>query len=236
MNISDLYSTRIQKTFDDDQVDILALLRANLNKQVKLINYYNGLPVSYTATIAAVDRNTLDLDVQPEQAYVMEQIRSVFIRSPLLSHDVFAHVQYVNVRKGAATLTKLCYVEIMAEHRNFLRMAPIPSPRAEITAPHCSCQGVLHDLSLSGVNIAVHEPFPLEPGSDALVSFTLAALEKCPSVSVSAPARLVAISGDALPRNYRFAITADKNLEQYLSQYIIQRQIEIIRQIKDAVS
>ena len=48
MDYTYLYSTRIQKTFDEDQADILSIIRAefaeNPKFEVQLINYYKGLP------------------------------------------------------------------------------------------------------------------------------------------------------------------------------------------------
>ena len=59
--------------------------------------------------------------------------------------------------------------------------------------------------------------------------------EQSQGFTVTVPARLIAISGDSLPRDYQFSITADRMLERQLSQYIIQRQIEIIKEIKAAI-
>lgn len=235
MTITDLYSTRIQNSFDEDQAEIVSILKAHPKKPLKLINYYKGLPLSYAATIAALDRGTLDLDVQAEQALAIEASRSVFIRSPLFRHDLFAHAQYVNVKKGAATFVKFCYVEIMAERRNFLRVIPEPNPNAVIESPLGSVEGNVYDLSLSGVNITIPHSCPLEPDAEVQIRFMLHTTDQCQGFSASVPAKLIAISGDVLPRNYRFSICPEKALERQLSHYIIQRQIEIIREIKDRV-
>lgn len=235
MNITDLYSTRIQKTYDDDQAEIVSILKANPKKRVKLINYYKGMPVSYPATIDGIDRGILDLDVQAEQAFVMEEIRSVFIRSPLFKHDLLAHVQYVNVKKCVATLVKFAYVEIMAEKRNFIRIAPEPHPRVVIKSAQEVIDGKLEDVSLSGINVSIGNSCLIEPGCEADATFTLATLDQNHIQKYCVPAMLTAVSGDALPRNYRFSIHPDRSIERELSQYIIQRQIEIIREIKDAV-
>lgn len=235
MNITDLYSTRIQKTFDDDHAEIVSILKANTKKTVKLINYYKGLPVSYPANIAGVDRGILDLDVQTEQAFVMEPCRSVFLRSPLFKHDLFAHVQYVNFKKGVATLVKFSYVEIMAERRNFIRIAPEASPLTLLKSPIGNFKGKMHDISLSGLNISINDSIPLEPGCEISACFTLATLDQSFSERFTIPASLISISGEALPRNYRFSIQPDKSIERHLSQYIILRQIEIIKEIKEAV-
>ena len=80
MNIADLYSTRIQKTFDEDQAEIVSILKANPKKSLKLITYYKGLPLSYPATVTSIDRGAVDIEVKEEQAFTIEQSRSAFIR------------------------------------------------------------------------------------------------------------------------------------------------------------
>jgi hypothetical protein len=233
MNITDLYSTRIQKTFDDDHAEILAILKAAPKKALKLINYYKGLPLSYPATINSIDRGVVDLDVQQEQAFTIERNRSTFIRSPLLKHDVFAQVQYVNIKKKAATFIKFTYVEIMAERRNFIRMEPEPSPDAVIESPLGIIKGNLYDVSLSGLNISVDQYYPLEINTETTIRFRLSDMEQKFDIKVNIPAKLVGIMDSSQPYHYRFIICPDKLLERNLSQYIFHRQIEIIKEIKD---
>jgi len=235
MNIEDLYSTRIQKTFDEDQAEILSILQANPKQILKLINYYMGMPLSYPATIAQIDRGVVDLDVQAQQAFTIEHARSTFIRSPIFKFDVFAQAQYVNIRKRAATFVKFTYVEIMAERRNFIRLELEPAPAAMIESPPGTIDGRLHDISLSGLNILVDNYCPLERNTEMPIRFTLTSVEHNQSFNVNLPARLLAITADAPPYNYAFAIYPDKTLERQLSQFIFQRQIEIIRDIKDTV-
>lgn len=235
MNPIDLYSTRIQKTFDEDHNEILGILKANPKANLKLINYYKGLPLSYNATIAGLDRGVLDLDVQPEQAFTIEHERYAFIRSPLFRFDLFAQAQYVNVRKHAASFVKFCYVEIMAERRNFLRLELDKALDAKIFANETSCSGKLHDISLSGLNIMLDDFSSIGKEAEASVSFRLTDLECNTPIDVNLPSRLVTISDDTRPYSYRFSISPDRYSERTISRYIFQRQIEIIREIKDAV-
>jgi hypothetical protein len=233
MNITDLYSTRIQTTFDDDHAEILAILKAAPKKVIKLINYYKGLPLSYPATIISIERGIVDLDVQQEQAFTIERNRSAFLRSPLLKHDVFAQAQYVNIKKKAATFVKFAYVEIMAERRNFIRMEPEPSPDAVIESPLGIIKGNLYDVSLSGLNISVDQYYPLEINTETTIRFRLSDMEQRFDIKVNIPAKLVGIMDSSQPYHYRFIICPDKLLERNLSQYIFHRQIEIIKEIKD---
>jgi hypothetical protein len=235
MNIADLYSTRIQKTFDEDQAEIVSILKTNPKGIIKLINYYKGLPICYPATISSIERGSVDLEVAEEQAFAIEESRSTFIRSPIFKYDVFAQAQYVNIKKRAAFFVKFTYVEIMAERRNFIRMVPDPRPNTIIESALGTFKGTLCDLSLSGLNIQIGESCPLEPDAETTIHFRLVNIEHNEEFMVSVQAKLLAIKGDSLPYNYKFTINIDKMLERQLSKYIFQRQIEIIREIKDAV-
>ncbi len=235
MNIDNLYTTRIQKTYDEDQAEIVAILKANKTGTVKLINYYKGLPLSYPATIVAVERGSLDLNVKGEQAVIIELSRSTFIRSPLFKHDVFAQVQYVNVKKQAASFNKFSYVEIMAERRSFLRMALNPSPEVTVESPLGTYVGKLHDMSLSGLNITTQKYCPLALDTEAVISFMLSGGEFSADCEIKVSAKLVAIKDDSLPYQYIYAIFPDKTSERLLSQFVFRRQIEIIKEIKNAV-
>lgn len=235
MDISELYSTRIQKTFDDDLNEIFGIFKGNPTATVKLITYYKGLPLSYTAKIASVDRGTIDLDVQAEQAYTIEHGRYSFIRSPLFKHDLFAHAQYVNLRKRAVTLTKFSYVEIMAERRNFLRLEFDRPVSVTVTTAQDNITGHLHDVSLSGLNVLIDSYYELAKGSEVSINFRLHDIDLNIDFRVQVPGTLIGIVDATLPYNYKFAITPDKETERQLSKYIFQRQIDIIREIKDAV-
>lgn len=236
MDISHLYSTRIQKSFDEDQAEIIEILQANQSAKLKLINYYKGIPLSYPATVASISGSSLDLDVQDVQAFSIEHARSTFIRSPLFKHDLFAQVQYVNVRKKAATFVKFSYVEIMAERRNFVRVELDLQPKVSIEAACGLIEGRLSNISLSGLNVLIDHSAPLKAGDDATAQFVLKSPETCQEIPVHLPAPLISIAGDVPPYDYRFAINPDKQLESRLSQFIFQRQVEIIREVKDAVS
>lgn len=234
MNIIDLYSTRIQKSFDEDHAEIVSIFKANPKAGLKLINYYKGLPLCYQAAIEGLDRGVLDLDAQPEQTYTIQQDRYAFIRSPLFRFDIFAQAQYVNLRKHAVSLTKFCYVEIMAERRNFIRLELHNPVTVSITSQQGSCEGKLDDISLSGLNIEINDFCPIDKGTEANVGFRLNDIESSELLEFTMPSRLVSISDETRPYSYRFSCTPDKNAERQLSRYIFQRQIEIIREIKDS--
>lgn len=235
MDVRDLYSTRVQKTFDEDQAEIVSILSSHTGETVKLINYFKGIPLSYPAKIVSVTRGVVDLDLPEVQAYAVEQARSAFIRSPLFKHDLFAKAQYVNVKKKAATLSAFSYVEIMAERRNFVRVQVEPPSLVALEASQGMIEGTLFDISLSGFSVEIEQFYPLEPKAEALVHFSLREPDSGKFLTIKLPTTLMSVDGDKSPYHYRFSFDPDKLLEQRISHYIFQRQIEIIRQVKELV-
>lgn len=238
MDYSYLYSTRINETFDEDQAEIIHILKRELAKQpkyqVQLINYYKGLPVSYPAQLVAIERDIIELDIYPQQAVVMAELHSTFIRCKALRHDLYANVQYVNIRRRAASLRKLCYVEIMAERRNYIRLELDPYQTAILKTADGNIKGQLTELAIGGACVKIDQSCELEVDSEIILNFMLSGImHNNLDCNVKVEARLVGIVGDALPRYYRFTIAPDRILDRFLAQYLFMRQIEIIREIRD---
>ena len=238
MDFTSLYSTRIQTTFDDDQAGILkTFLEKHTSKDgssVKLTNYYKGLPITYPARILGVERGILDLDVNPQQATAMASDHYTLIRSPLFPHPIVAHVQYVNIKKHVASLTKLCFVEILAEKRVAVRLNLDPPVRATIRYGEQDVIGGLVDISTQGLAITVDEYVEFETGAEMSVKFMLPDPVLMKQTLIKVPATLVDIAGSASPYRCRFRISPEKHQEQLISRYSFQRQVEIIRALKES--
>jgi hypothetical protein len=236
MDHSYLYSTRIQNTFDEDQAEILSIFKEELARhprfQISLINYYHGLPVSCPAHIVSIEKDMIDLDVAPYQAFIMRHHHYTFIRSKVLKRDVHANVQYVNIVKRAASLRKLCYVEIMAERRNYIRLELEKPQNASFKTKEGLVKGKLVEISINGACVQLLSSCHMELGEETTLTFMLHDSVQKVDYTMKTQATLVGIDGDTLPRRYRFAIAPDKILDRAIAKYLFQRQIDIIQEIK----
>lgn len=237
MDFTTLYSTRIQTTFDDDQAAILMTFLENRTvkdgSNVRLTNYFKGLPITYPATIIGVERGILDLDVNQQQAIAMASDHYTLIRSTLFSHPIVAHVQYVNIKKHVASLSNLCFVEVLAEKRTAVRLHLEPPVRAAILHGGLEITGELMDISVQGLAISTDDYAMMETGAQMSVKFILPDPVLMTQTQITVPATLVAIAGDASPYRYKFRISPEKQQEQLISRYSFQRQVEIIRGLKE---
>lgn len=132
MDISSLYHTAIEKSYDEDHAKIVETLQ-DLIKQgktnVKLVNFYQGLPLAFPATLVSISHATLDMDLHQQQAVAISHDRFTFIRCSAFKHDVGAHVRYINLRKQAVSVDRFFFAEIMAERRNTVRLSLTPTRR-----------------------------------------------------------------------------------------------------------
>lgn len=237
MDFTTLYSTRIKETFDDDQAEILKVFASKHTAKdaptVHLTNYYRGLPVTYPARIVAVERGSVDLDVNPQQAVAIESDRYTLINSKFFPDPIVANVQYVNVRKHAVSLNKLCFVEVLAEKRGAVRLSLDPPVKSTIQCEDQAIEGNLVDISIQGIAVKVDALLELETGTEMSVKFMLPDPVLKKQTLVKVPAQLVKIDDSGSPYSYKFKISPDKHQEQMISRYIFNRQVEIIRGLKD---
>lgn len=237
MDYTYLYSTRIQDTFDEDQAEILSKLKAefalNPKLEIQLKNYYKGLPIVFNASIAGIDKGTLELDVNPLQAVAIAAERYTFIHIKKLKHDIVAKAQYVNIKRKAASLTQLSYVEIMAERRNHIRLALEPSVNAFFLSPSGTLRGRLVELSMAGTVMETDQANDLKIGEKAKLIFIVPDVYQNTTHHIKVPATLVTISDNFKPTRYRFFITADRLADKLISKYLFHRQIDIIRELKE---
>ncbi|HIJ95591.1 MAG TPA: hypothetical protein HPP94_07620 [Desulfuromonadales bacterium] len=240
MDYTSLYSSCIKKSFNEDLTDIMGILRTAKKSRdaatFTLINYFKGLPISYPATLLGVEGSNLDLDIHPQQAAAISTDHYTMVRSRLFTHPLIAHVQYVNIKKHVVSLNKFSYVNILAEKRAAVRLDLDHSVAISLlfdTNQHL--RGLLDNISIQGFAIKVAEFVQIDSGTDMAASFTLTDPVLLKDVPIDIPVTLVEIKGDRSPYTYTFKAFPAKHQEQLLSRFVFQRQVEIIRILKETV-
>ena len=238
MDYTYLYSTRIQKNFDEDQAEILSMFADKFEKEpkfaIQLINYYKGMPVSFKARVAGVEKGSLDLDVNPQQAVTIDAERYTFIRSNLFKYDIMAQAQYINIRRRAVLLRKMCYVEIIAERRSHIRLEMESSIDAIFNSPAGIVKGKIVELSMGGAVMEVIEAGNAVLDDQANLLMMVSDAGQSAKYNIAVPAMLVSILDNLRPVRFIFSITTDKISDRLIAKHLFNRQVEIIRELKDA--
>ncbi len=217
----------------EDNRQILEILAAIKNgtrsNDLRLLNYYQSIPVNFGATVESLDGDTAELSIHHQQAVVMHLEKQTFLKSSHFPHDVLASVSYVNIDKCVAMATKFTYAVIRAERRQYVRVEVKDPISAVFSAPGVTVTGTLNDISIGGIAIVAEIPNPPENALKGSVRLGL------PGGPFEMPATLLRVI-PAKEKNLAICeIQPDARAEKGVSQYIFQRQVEIIRELKDSI-
>lgn len=237
MDFARYYHTRIRKSVDEDRAAVVAGFQQLLNQgphSLRLVNYYKGLPICYPADLAEVKGDRIDLDVHRQQAVALARTRKVFIKSDSFDAAILAEALMVDQRRSTALLGNFVFVEIMAERREALRLQLEVPTRALILGPGPALPGTLHDLSAGGFSIRTDDRCPWEKGTEVRLKLEIPNLLHNSVIPLETAARLVEATADPGDYGCRFSCELEPQGEAAISRYLFQRQVEIIREIKEA--
>ncbi|WP_136515330.1 PilZ domain-containing protein [Geomonas edaphica] len=231
--MNDIYQ-RLQLADEQrDRAEILATLAAirsgKLKNDLRLLNFYREVPVSYGAEVLTIEENDAELLVHQVQAVVIAQEKLTVLKSSHFRRDVVASVTYVNVEKSRVILSNPGYTLVRADRRMSVRVQLGVSIKAWFAAPEleATVRGKLHDMSLTGMSMDVER----NPGLP---------LSQKGELSIALPTGTIVIAASLLKVFERdgscrlvFEIAPTRSEELNISQYIFQRQVEIIKELKD---
>lgn len=230
------YREDIKKSLKEDSAEIAAgfrdIIKDGLRVQLKLVNYFKGLPISYPATPIEMNGSVLELDVHPQQAVALEHTGSAFIKCSYFDRPMLADVKDADVRRMMASLANFRFVEILAEQRVSLRLKLEPPCDAEIIGDGEPIDGKVHDISLGGVSIRPSRPSYLREGIEVLLKVMVPNLLQGGETGLEVKATVVAVDRDD-GEICRFSFEADPHVEEVISRFIFQRQVDLIRELKE---
>ncbi|MDD2501675.1 MAG: PilZ domain-containing protein [Geobacter sp.] len=231
----------MRKTFhivsiQDGKQDLEAILHilreikaGRLKNDLKLLNYYHEVPISYAAKIETIDTDCMEVTAHQAQAVVLGLQKQVLLTSTLFPQGLGVHcfVEYVNVKNSFAVLGRFAYASIRAERRGAVRVSVDGFLSATYTAETQSLSGRADDISVSGVAIYNQQPSPTGISDSGILQLSVQGTE------LQLPATLIKSleNDDGFVHTFRFE--PDKNADKVISQYIYCRQVEIIRQLKE---
>ncbi len=229
--MNDTYQ-RLQLTGEaQDSAEIIATLAAikqgKLKNDLRLLNFYREVPVSYGAEVLTVEPDSAELLVHQVQAVVIDQEKLTVLKSSHFPKDVVAKVTYVNVEKSRVVLSKLGYAVVRADRRMSVRVEMGTSIEASFATQDERADGQLHDMSLTGLSINVAD----DPGLSASEKGELTVA--LPAGAITVPASLLKVVPKSGGCRLVFEIEPSRAAELSISQFIFQRQVEIIKELKD---
>ena len=221
-----------QQTFIDMFQEMLSL---NGDPDITLTNIYKEMPITPPASICEIKGHHIDLQTSELQLAAISQCKEVYILSPLARAPVLGRLDSIDFRRGIATISDFSYQELFAKTRGTVRVR-FKRPISIIAhAGDNKISGVIHDISLGGccMNTLVRQG--LEGSEDILVELKLMEQSSGQGLCMQIPSSLVRISGDEPPFKCALRFNHNQASEQLLSVYINQRQLQILKELRDSL-
>ena len=203
-----------------------------LSYDLNLLNYYDEVPIGYGSTITAVGKDSLELAIHEHQALIIKHNNSTLIRCKhfFKGLDVHCYAAYVNVSKKTVILHNFSYAQIRAARREAVRVKVHGTLPVTFNYGNNAIEGSMVDISVNGMSIesgAVPTTTTDQPGE---LNFTLngTPLEVPGSFVTSVVAGTGKIS-------CMFKMQPDRTSDRIIGQFIYQRQVKIIQQLKDGL-
>jgi hypothetical protein len=215
---------RFQELFDLDAEHSLTL-----------INIYHELPISHPAKICDIRGNFLELTTSALQLAAICLCNEVYIRSPHFAAPVLGRMDSIDVRRGVVRLCNFAFAELEADKRETVRVR-FNKPIAIIVHSGTDrIAGVIRDISLGGCCIETLTCRGLEENQVIQVELKVidhsTGLPNCTRI----PCGIIQLSGDAAPFKCIFSFRHNQQTEQFLSRLIYQRQLEILKELRETL-
>ena len=220
----------------EDSLVIIQFLKDMIGQRFSFLNYYKEIPVSYDATLLSVENEMAEFEVHDYQAKVITMERRALIysheKSPV-SEDLVAEAFYVNVAKKRVILCKFGYARISSDRRRFVRVLLDIRVEADLIIDGDMVSGIIKDISLGGAAVSLTSCDQLAPGMALNLLVKLPDSQTGAINEVGLGATVVKIVGTAAPFICYVEFLPEKQSQQQISYFINQRQVEIIKELKD---
>lgn len=230
------YDKAVRGTEREDMLVILQFLQGMIGKQFSFLNYYKEIPVSYDATLLSVENEMAEFSIHEYQAKVINMEKKTLIYShpkSAVPEDMIGEAFYVSSAKKRVVLCNFGYARIRSDMRKFVRVLLDNPIEAELLFEGDILKGNVVDLSLGGAAISIESGDLLLPGLDVNLFLKLPGLNGGSRVEVGMGATIVKVAGTSAPFTCIIEFHAEKHSLQQIAHYINQRQVEIIRELKD---
>lgn len=223
-------------TIEDGQKDSNAIIRifqdihaGVIPCDVKLLNYYREIPVSFGAVITNVMDDRVDVNVHQNQAVVMKHAKQTLIKCEYFPNNLGVHsyVAMTNISSGRAILTRFAYAQITAERRGAVRVEIDFALDGTFVAHTAKMTGTVADISVTGASLDLSSRPKVDTDTEGKFVCQL------PSGRIEIPARLLKYLETENGCKAIVTFATDNKMELLISQFIFSLQVDIIRDLKD---
>lgn len=228
------YREVILSSKSDDQAAILTIFRdvfaREPNTLFSLLNIYKELPICNNATIFDIKGKNIEFQATPLQIAAIANGTETIIQAPFLNMSVMGQLVYLDLPHQLVSLGKFSYAEVLIDKRNTVRVKLRIPLNVMLHADGKTIPGVVRDISLGGCSLTTLLGADLEAAED--LSLHIKIMNEGKVVEIDVPAKVVRV-GPGPPHDCAMMFQHTSESERILSVFIYQRQLEIIRELRE---
>jgi len=223
----------------DEQQSIVdrfhALLSSDADPGITLTNIYKEMPITHPAHSCELKGHHLEICTCELQLAAISQCKEVYLRSPQLETPVLGRLDSIDIRRGMVHLHEFSYVELKEENRKTVRVRFKKPIHIMLNSEGDTISGVIHDISLGGccINTLVRKEW--KTSDEIQVELKLIDQSTGQLSSACIAAEIVNIYGVTPPFKCALSFRHTRHTEQFLSVFIYQRQLEILKELRETL-
>ncbi len=211
------------------------LFSADRDPGITLTNVYKEIPITYPASICEIRGHHIELQTCELQLAAISQCSEAYIQSPLVDAPVLARMDRIDVRMHTVLLSNFCYRQLHVNSRSTVRVRFKKPISIVAQAGPNKISGVIHDISLGGCCISTLVKYGVENEQELKLALKLMEYASGQGLSMLIPSIVIRITGDRPPFLCALRFNHTPHSEQLLSIYINQRQLEILKELRDSL-
>ncbi len=209
---------------------------AAAKEEVRLINDHRGIPISFEASIIAIQDDSVLFRVNKYQCVCLELERFTYIQSPSLLSIVKGRVASLDFASNLATLSNFERASETIGRRTLVRVQPKEPLDVTIVYRGLKIRGSLADISSNGVGVFMMSAYIRNPGalkkSEQVQMMIRLPGEKGKVSEVRLTGTILYVNPDK--GSYRLGLhtSPEAHPKTLITQYVSMRQGEILRELK----
>lgn len=218
--------------FEDTLIDALEGLRQQ-EQSLMLLNTYYGVPIQYRAKIVHTDAHSVLIKAHPRQETAAILQNGIYLlKNDQFLNDVYAAVSPKMVNgERLLELTRFDQLKTSLFHRQNIRVQIPNTYILQVAYNRVDHQCQLFDISLGGVAATSRYAHRIEKNGEVTLCFPDDIMEKMCEVKGT----LILKSSYEGGYKYHFKIDLTKQQEADLGKYIVKREQEIIKMLRDEI-
>ena len=226
-----------KSTIDQQQafIDIFNML-ASLphDPGITLTNVYKEMPITYPATICEIRGHHIELQTCELQLAAISLCQEAYIQSPRVGIPLLGRLEAIDIRRGTVQLSNFSHTEMHVNNRSTVRVRFKKPISILAFAGSNKISGVIHDISLGGCCINTLTRHGLENAENLQIALKLMEHTTGLGLCMQIPCTLIRITGNVPPFMCILRFDHTPQSEQLLSIYIYQRQLEILKELRES--